>query len=101
METHLPVNDGAPARVPVLTLVSKASCHLCHAAREVVAGVTGELGLPWTEVSIDDDAALAERFAEEIPVVLVDGVQRDFWKIDPVRLRTVLRAAMAAPGPRA
>ena len=35
---------------------------------------------------MDDDAGLRERYAEEIPVVLVDGVQRDFWKIDEVRL---------------
>ena len=35
---------------------------------------------------MDDDAELRDRYAEEIPVVLVDGVQRDFWKIDEVRL---------------
>lgn len=92
-------HDGATRRVPELTLVTKASCHLCLAAREVVASVAGELGLPWSEVSIDDDAALAERFAEEIPVVLVDGVQRDFWTIDPVRLKAVLRTAVGAFGP--
>jgi hypothetical protein len=37
---------------------------------------------------------LRERFAEEIPVVLVDGVQRDFWKIDEVRLDRTLRKAL-------
>ncbi len=44
--------------------------------------------------SVDDDAELRERFAEEIPVVLVDGVQRDFWKIDEVRLDRTLRRAL-------
>ncbi len=29
------------------------------------------------------------------PVVLVDGVQRDFWKIDETRLERVLQRAMA------
>ena len=28
-------------------------------------------------------------------MVLVDGVQRDFWKIDEARLERVLRRAMA------
>ena len=47
---------------------------------------------------MDDDAALRERFAEEIPVVLVDGVQRDFWKIDEARLtRTLQRAWLGQP----
>jgi hypothetical protein len=31
----------------------------------------------------------------EIPVVLVDGIQRDFWKIDEARLERVLRRAIA------
>lgn len=76
---------------PELTLVTKPNCHLCIEARAVVGGVATELGLAWNEVSIDDDVSLAARFAEEIPVVLVNGVQRDFWTIDPVRLRRILR----------
>ncbi|WP_051389243.1 glutaredoxin family protein [Arthrobacter sp. 35W] len=96
MEKISPEDAAASPRVPELTLVTKSSCHLCHDAREVVSAVAGELGIPFTEASIDDDAGLAERFAEEIPVVLVDGVQRDFWRIDPVRLRAVLQQAMGA-----
>ena len=87
---------GAAADGPELILVTKTDCHLCAAAHAVVALAAEELGLAWEEKSIDADAALAERFAEEIPVVLVDGVQRDFWNIDPIRLRRVLREAMAA-----
>ena len=44
---------------------------------------------------MDNQPELRERYAEEIPVVLVDGVQRDFWKIDEARLERVLRQAMA------
>ncbi|MGO4383123.1 glutaredoxin family protein [Specibacter sp. RAF43] len=86
---------SAPA-FPGLDLVTKSDCHLCADARAVVAGVAEELGLPWRELSIDDDEALRARYGEEIPVVLVDGVQRDFWHIDPVRLRTILVRAMGA-----
>ncbi|NKX51419.1 glutaredoxin family protein, partial [Arthrobacter deserti] len=56
------------------------------------AAVAGELGVPWTEKSILEDPALEARFAEEIPVVMIDGVQRDFWHIDPARLRRLLSA---------
>ncbi|HEV7169073.1 MAG TPA: glutaredoxin family protein [Micrococcaceae bacterium] len=87
---------GAAAGGPELILVTKTDCHLCAAAHAVVALAAEELGLAWEEKSIDADPALAERFAEEVPVVLVDGVQRDFWNIDPVRLRRVLREAMTA-----
>jgi hypothetical protein len=82
------------ARAPKLELVTKAHCHLCVDAKAVVAGVAADLGLAWTEVSLDGDAELTARYGEEIPVVLVDGVQRDFWHIDPVRLHAVLTRAM-------
>ena len=88
---------GGPGR-PELTLVTKTDCHLCADARAVVALAARELGLDMREQSIDTDPALAQRFAEEVPVVLVDGVPRDFWRIDPVRLRRVLHEAMAGRG---
>jgi len=79
---------------PDVVLITKADCHLCAAARDAVGRVTAALGIGWTEQSVDDDAALRERFAEEIPVVLVNGVQRDFWKIDETRLARTLRRAL-------
>ncbi|MBB6404827.1 glutaredoxin family protein [Arthrobacter sp. AZCC_0090] len=81
---------------PDVVLLTKADCHLCAAARDAVERVTSSLGLAWTEQSIDTDPALRERYAEEIPVVFVDGIQRDFWKIDEVRLVRVLKKALAA-----
>ena len=83
-----------PAPLPDVVLITKADCHLCAEARAAVGRVTAALGIAWTERSVDDDAVLRERFAEEIPVVLVDGVQRDFWKIDETRLARTLRRAM-------
>jgi hypothetical protein len=81
--------------LPDVVLLTKADCHLCAAARDAVGRVTAGLGLQWTEQSVDGDETLRHRYAEEIPVVLVDGVQRDFWKIDEARLERVLRKAMA------
>ncbi|MEH0108531.1 glutaredoxin family protein [Tersicoccus sp. MR15.9] len=78
------------ARSPEVVLLTRPGCHLCDDARAVVADVTASLGLDWTERSIDGDAEATARFGEEIPVVLIDGVQRDFWRIDPVRLRRLL-----------
>jgi Glutaredoxin-like domain (DUF836) len=73
-----------------ITLLGKPGCHLCDDARLVVQRVADELGVPWHEESILDDAELMARYAEEIPVVLIDGVQHAFWRVDPARLRTAL-----------
>ncbi|WP_461172425.1 glutaredoxin family protein [Arthrobacter sp. Z1-9] len=80
---------------PRVVLITKADCHLCEEARGAVGRVTAALGLEWTEELVDHQPELRDRYAEEIPVVLVDGVQRDFWKIDEIRLERVLQRAMA------
>ncbi len=73
-----------------VTLVTRPGCHLCDVAREVVARVCADLGETWEELDMDADASLADRYAEEIPVTLVDGRQHDFWRVDETRLRAAL-----------
>jgi glutaredoxin len=78
-----------------VTLYSKPGCHLCDDARAVVERVCSDLGESFEEISILDAPELIERYAEEIPVTLVDGRQHDFWRVDEGRLR----AALASPAP--
>ena len=75
---------------PRVTLYTRPGCHLCQEARAVVESVCAELGESFTEISILDDPELLRRYAEEIPVTLVDGRQHDFWRVDPTRLRAAL-----------
>ena len=80
--------EGPP---PDVVLVTKPQCHLCEDARAVVERVTASLGLRWREQSVTGALELLERFAEELPVLMIDGIQRDFWTIDEERLRRLLR----------
>lgn len=73
-----------------ITLLSKPGCHLCDDAREVVARVAGELGVPWEEISIEGSEELQEKYWEMIPVTLIDGMQHDFWRVNESRLRAAL-----------
>jgi hypothetical protein len=75
---------------PRVTLVGKPDCHLCETAREVIAAVCAETGDSFVEVSILEDPHLADLYWEQIPVTLVDGVQHDFWRVDPIRLKAAL-----------
>lgn len=88
-----------PTRDIRLTLIGKPGCHLCDDARDVVQAVIVEVDaaddaprVHLDERSILDDAALAERYAEEIPVLLIDGEVHTYWRVDPVRLKTALLA---------
>lgn len=76
-----------PARV---TLLGKPGCHLCDDARVVIERVTADVGVEFTEIDITTDPALQEKWWDQIPVTLVDGVQHDFWRVDEARLRKAL-----------
>ena len=82
-----------------LTLLSKPGCHLCDAARDVVATVVASPEFSGSvrveELSILDDPDLNERYWDEIPVVLVNGAVHNIWRVDPVRLTEALREAIA------
>ncbi len=73
-----------------VVLLGKPGCHLCDDARAVVSDVCTELGIEWEERDILTDPGLADRYWDEIPVVLVDGVRHSFWTVDPARLRASL-----------
>ncbi|MGO2003254.1 MULTISPECIES: glutaredoxin family protein [Micrococcaceae] len=79
-------------QTPRVRLLSRTGCHLCAAARTTVQTVAERHGVAWDEVLIDDDPALMHEFGEEVPVLLVDGVQRDFWVIDADRLEKLIGA---------
>lgn len=79
-------------RQDAVILLVKPDCHLCEDARAVVREVTAEFGVAFSELSIAEDADLATKYADEVPVLLIDGIQRDFWTIDPIRLRRLLAA---------
>ncbi|MFZ2963761.1 MAG: glutaredoxin family protein [Rhodoglobus sp.] len=82
-----------------LTLLSKPGCHLCDAAREVVtevvAGLADGASVTVEERSILDDPELNARYWDEIPVLLIDGVVHNIWRIDPERLRAALEQVTA------
>jgi glutaredoxin len=73
-----------------VTLVGKPGCHLCDDARAVIEKVAGELGAAVEEWDINQDEELYRKYWEQIPVVLVDGEQHDFWRVDERRLRAAL-----------
>jgi len=85
-----------------VVLYGRTGCHLCDDARSVVEAVSAECGVGWTEVDVDaaaehDGGALRREYGEQVPVVLVDGVPRGFWRIDAGRLRKALAAPPPSP----
>ncbi|SCD53231.1 Glutaredoxin-like domain [Streptomyces sp. SolWspMP-5a-2] len=80
----------AAPRDRIVTLVRKPGCHLCDDAQSVVEAVCADLGVRWEGRDITEDPALHDQYWEQIPVVLVDGEQHTFWRVDEGRLRKAL-----------
>ena len=74
----------------VITLLSRAGCHLCDDAREVIARVAAELDVPWEELDITTSDSHLRQYWDQIPVTLIDGVQHGFWHVSEERLRAAL-----------
>lgn len=86
---------GPPGGTPVpgghvITLLGRPGCHLCDEAREVIARVAAELGVPWQERDITRSESDLREYWDKIPVTLIDGVQHDFWRVSEDRLRAAL-----------
>jgi glutaredoxin len=69
-----------------VTLLTRAGCHLCAAARDAMARVAGATGVAWGEVDVDTDDALAMEYGDRLPVVLLDGREHGYWKVEEQRL---------------
>jgi hypothetical protein len=61
-----------------------------------MAWVAETAGEEWTEVDITGDDALEEEYGFRIPVVLLDGKEHGYWRVEKERLLRDLR--LFSPG---
>ncbi len=76
-----------PVRVVVVT---RAGCHLCQEAEIAVAALSAELGFGWTTEDVDADPASQDRYGDRVPVILVDGREHGYWRVETERLRAAV-----------
>ena len=76
-------------------LYTRQRCCLCDEAKRLLGQVRRDLPFELVEIDVDQSPALAARYGDEVPVVLVDGVRHAKLRLDSARLRRRL----AAPAP--
>lgn len=72
-------------------LYSRTDCHLCEVAREDLERICGELGVEFDEVDVDTDPALRAEYGDRVPVIVVDGREHGYFRVEEPRLRAALR----------
>jgi glutaredoxin len=80
-----------------LTLIGKPGCHLCEDAELAIERVVRPFlaanpstSIEMQKLHILDDAELAARYSEEIPVLLINGKVHNYWRIDEERFANAL-----------
>ena len=57
---------------PQVTFYTKAGCHLCDDARDMLDDIAAQTPFELTEIDIRKDLTLFERYRYRIPVILLD-----------------------------
>jgi glutaredoxin len=73
-----------------ITIYSRHGCHLCDDAQAVLESMREELNFEIEVINIDEDAELIKLYSDQVPVIHIDGLHHDFYKVDPVRFRSSL-----------
>ena len=80
-----------------LTLVVRQGCHLCEAAEGNLGRVLGRFSAEYPDTGYEveladiDSNPEFEKYTDEIPVLLINGKQVAFWRIDEDRVFEQLR----------
>jgi len=70
-----------------LTLITRPGCHLCDVAKEAMARIAADTGEGWVEVNVESDLTLESEYGDRVPVVLLDGKEHGYWRVEEDRLR--------------
>lgn len=73
-----------------VTLVTRVGCHLCDEAQEAVGRLAAEIAFTWEVVDVDASADLQDSYGDRVPVILVDGRELGYWRVETDRLRAAL-----------
>jgi len=73
-----------------VTVYSRQGCHLCEDAENFLESLREELNFAIEVIDIDEDAELVKLYSDQVPVIHIDGVHHDFYKVDPTRFRSSL-----------
>jgi glutaredoxin len=75
-----------------VTLISRDGCHLCADAESVLDRI---LPGQWSRVDVDSAIELERDYGDRVPVVLLDGAEHGYWRVEEARL---LRDLARRPG---
>ena len=77
-------------KLPVLTLVSRSYCHLCHDMEMALAPLAAEWGASVEVLDVDGDPDLEVRYGERVPVLLHKEFELCHYFLETAKVRDYL-----------
>ena len=65
-----------------VVVYSREGCHLCEVVKETLIQAERYADFQWSELDIDTDPQLRQRFNDEVPVVFIDGRKTFKYRMD-------------------
>lgn len=78
------------AREHVVTLITRQGCHLCEEAETLLRALSAELGFGYREADVDAVPELRAEYSDRVPVILVDGKEHGYWRVEEKRFRKAI-----------
>lgn len=75
---------------PEVTLITRVGCHLCEQAQARLRQLAQELGFGYAELDVDADPRRREQYSDRVPVILIDGREHGYWRLEEDRFRRAL-----------
>jgi glutaredoxin len=79
-----------PAADRRVTLITRVDCHLCADAETLLRRLASELGFGYEELDVDADAARRAEYSDCVPVILIDGKEHGYWRVEEDRFRAAI-----------
>ncbi|MCW2645149.1 MAG: hypothetical protein QOG07_977 [Pseudonocardiales bacterium] len=70
-----------------VTLVTRVDCHLCEDAEVLLRRLSAELGFGYEELDVDADPDRRAEYSDRVPVILIDGKEHGYWRVEEARFR--------------
>ncbi|MFD6564686.1 glutaredoxin family protein [Micromonospora profundi] len=69
-----------------LALITRPGCHLCDDAKAALDRVVAVTGDRWVEWDVSDNQELEREYGDRLPVVMLDGKEHGYWRVEEDRL---------------
>ena len=73
-----------------VTVYTRVDCHLCEVALAEVQEIAAATGASYAQVDVDASPDDRAEYGDRVPVILVDGVEHGYYRVEPDRLRRAL-----------